>query len=98
MLVPFLFPPLLLFASAFAGPTRPKEKRQEAPPVTGGNGLLNQTLGDLQGIIGQNLTFDYIVVGAGTAGLAIATRLAQKYTVAVIEAGTFYEATDPLLA
>lgn len=92
-----LFVSLLSFASALAGPTR-KDKRQQTPPITGGNGLLNQTLGDLQGIIGQNNTFDYVVVGAGTAGLAIATRLAQKYSVAVIEAGTFYEVTDPILA
>jgi hypothetical protein len=34
-------------------------------------------------------TFDYIVIGGGTAGLTIATRLAEdsKVTVAVIEAG-----------
>lgn len=40
-----------------------------------------------------NATFDYIVVGGGTAGLTIASRLAQRpsTTVAVIEAGTFYE-------
>jgi len=31
------------------------------------------------------------VVGGGTAGLAIASRLAEKYSVAVIEAGGFYE-------
>lgn len=38
-------------------------------------------------------TFDYIVVGGGTAGLVVATRLAEDPTksVAVIEAGSFYE-------
>jgi GMC oxidoreductase len=38
-------------------------------------------------------TFDYVVVGGGTAGLALATRLAEgsSHTVAVIEAGGFYE-------
>ncbi|KAE8401835.1 hypothetical protein BDV37DRAFT_285240 [Aspergillus pseudonomiae] len=36
--------------------------------------------------------FDYVVVGGGTAGIVVATRLAQKsYTVALIEAGGFYE-------
>ncbi|KAE8352400.1 hypothetical protein BDV28DRAFT_3401 [Aspergillus coremiiformis] len=36
--------------------------------------------------------FDYIVVGGGTAGIVVATRLAQKsYTVALVEAGGYYE-------
>lgn len=39
------------------------------------------------------LTFDYVVVGGGTGGLAIATRLAENrsVSVAVVEAGGFYE-------
>ncbi|KAJ5470599.1 hypothetical protein N7530_007956 [Penicillium desertorum] len=37
-------------------------------------------------------TFDYVVVGGGTAGSAIATRLAQNdFDVALIEAGGYYE-------
>jgi choline dehydrogenase len=41
---------------------------------------------------GKNETFDYVVIGGGTAGLLIATRLAQaKKSVAVIEAGGFYQ-------
>lgn len=38
-------------------------------------------------------TFDYVVVGGGTAGLTIASRLSEDSgtTVAVIEAGTFYQ-------
>ncbi|KAI7154279.1 alcohol oxidase [Hortaea werneckii] len=44
------------------------------------------------GVPGTNATFDYVVVGGGTAGLAIATRLAAaNLGVAVIEAGGFYE-------
>lgn len=45
------------------------------------------------GIAGQNATYDYIVVGGGTGGLAVAYRLAEDgtNTVAVIEAGGFYE-------
>lgn len=45
------------------------------------------------GIPGQNATYDYIIVGGGTAGLALAARLAEdtSLTVAVIEAGGFYE-------
>lgn len=38
-------------------------------------------------------TYDYVVVGGGTAGLTIAGRLSQEggYSVAVVEAGGFYE-------
>ena len=41
----------------------------------------------------HNRKFDYIIVGGGTAGLTIASRLTKnpKITVAVIEAGDFYE-------
>lgn len=44
-------------------------------------------------IPGKNVTFDYIVVGGGNAGLTIAARLAERQSgsVAVVEAGTFYE-------
>jgi hypothetical protein len=39
-----------------------------------------------------NQTFEYVVVGGGTAGLTIASRLAQgNRSVAVIEAGGFYQ-------
>ena len=43
-----------------------------------------------------NQTFDYLVVGGGTAGLTIATRLAEQTgdLVGVIEAGGFYEITN----
>lgn len=36
-----------------------------------------------------NASYDYVVVGGGTAGLTVATRLAQdgRFSVAVIEAG-----------
>lgn len=44
------------------------------------------------GIPGLNATYDYVVVGGGTAGNTIATRLAEAgWSVAVIEAGDFYE-------
>ncbi|KAB8289646.1 hypothetical protein EYC80_010560 [Monilinia laxa] len=38
-----------------------------------------------------NATYDYVVVGGGTAGLVIASRLAEVASVGVIEAGGFYE-------
>ena len=42
-----------------------------------------------------NATFDYIIVGGGTAGLAIAARLTQNtsFSVAVVGAGGYYEET-----
>jgi choline dehydrogenase len=45
------------------------------------------------GVPGLNATYDYVVIGGGTAGLAIAARLAEdsSVSVAVIEAGGFYE-------
>lgn len=44
-------------------------------------------------VIAQNATYDFIVVGGGSAGLGVASRLAESgdYTVAVVEAGGFYE-------
>jgi choline dehydrogenase len=40
-----------------------------------------------------NQSFDYVIVGGGTAGLALANRLSENpsFSVAVIEAGGFYE-------
>lgn len=46
------------------------------------------------GVVGQPATYDYVVVGGGTAGLAMAARLSESYKVAVIEAGTFYESVN----
>jgi choline dehydrogenase len=44
------------------------------------------------GQLGRNASFDYVVVGGGTAGLVVASRLAQaSHSVAVVEAGGFYE-------
>ena len=50
-------------------------------------------LGTSFGIPGANATFDYVIVGGGTAGLTLATRLAAEPSirVAVVEAGGFYE-------
>ncbi|RDL34557.1 FAD protein [Venustampulla echinocandica] len=43
------------------------------------------------GVPGIDASFDYVVVGGGTAGLTIAARLAETASVAVIEAGGFYQ-------
>lgn len=57
------------------------------------DGRVEPPIGNSFGIPGINATFDYVVVGGGTAGLAVASRLAeeQSISVAVIEAGGFYE-------
>jgi choline dehydrogenase len=49
--------------------------------------------GNFFGRPNQNATYDYVVVGGGTAGLAVAMRLAENnsYTVAVVEARGFYQ-------
>lgn len=72
---------------AIASPTR-HGKRQPPLPI----GMI--------GIPGIHTTFDYIVVGGGTAGLTIAKRLAEDRSVkvAVIEAGTLYQVSEPLIA
>ncbi|KAH8699448.1 GMC oxidoreductase [Phaeosphaeriaceae sp. PMI808] len=48
----------------------------------------------------QNAEFDYVIIGGGTAGLALANRLSEDNSVqvAVIEAGTFYQIANPLLS
>ncbi|OOF96683.1 GMC oxidoreductase [Aspergillus carbonarius ITEM 5010] len=56
-------------------------------------GTIADTLSNHErGLFGSNPEFDYVVVGGGTGGNTIATRLAQKnFKVAVIEAGGSYE-------
>lgn len=50
-------------------------------------------LGSHFGVPGLPSSFDYVIAGGGTAGLALARRLAanNSISVAVIEAGDFYE-------
>lgn len=66
--------------------------------VLSGEGLVQGTLGALGGVLGVDQTYDYVVVGGGTAGNAIAYRLAEAgHSVAVVEAGLFYEIAKPVL-
>ncbi|KAH8704558.1 putative versicolorin B synthase [Phaeosphaeriaceae sp. PMI808] len=47
----------------------------------------------------QDQTFEYVIVGGGTAGIPVGTRLAAAgFKVAILEAGGFYEDSEPILA
>jgi choline dehydrogenase len=48
------------------------------------------------GIPGRNATYDYVIVGGGTAGSVVAARLTEhsNASVALIEAGAFYELSN----
>ncbi|KAI9687170.1 MAG: hypothetical protein M1822_002581 [Bathelium mastoideum] len=50
-------------------------------------------IGSSFGVPGYDNNYDYVVVGGGNAGLAVAERLVEQNagTVAVLEAGTYYE-------
>jgi choline dehydrogenase len=55
---------------------------------------ITEIFGNSFGMPGVDATYDYVIVGGGTAGNTIAARLAldpANYSVAVIEVGTFYE-------
>lgn len=63
-----------------------------APFDTGDTALDSRLIGSSFGVP-KNATYDYVVVGGGNSGLTVAARLAEdsSVSVAVIEAGTFYE-------
>lgn len=48
------------------------------------------------GVPGVDATYDYVIIGGGTAGLVMANRLSAQAgtTVAVVEAGTFYQVSN----
>ncbi|PFH62956.1 hypothetical protein XA68_10707 [Ophiocordyceps unilateralis] len=73
-------------------PVLPQGQEDTTSIQEGPNG---QWLGILQGDIRRERVFDYVVVGGGTAGNAIAVRLAQTgFRVAIVEAGQLYEDLD----
>lgn len=56
-------------------------------------GQRGRILGSSFGIPGADASYDYVIVGGGTAGLTVAARLAENpsLSIAVVEAGGFYE-------
>jgi choline dehydrogenase len=52
--------------------------------------------GSYFGILLTNAAYNYVVVGGGTAGLVIASRLAENpnMTIAVVDLGSFYETSN----
>lgn len=80
--------PLIPLALGFPSsqPHHKHQKREDAASY----------LGSLLGTVEVSASFDYVIVGGGTAGLALANRLAADgvTTVAVVEAGTLYEVAD----
>lgn len=66
--------------------------------ILSGKGLVQGVLGSVEGVIGVEKTYDYVVVGGGTAGNAIGVRLAEAgFSVAIIEAGLYYQIGKPVL-
>lgn len=53
-------------------------------------------LGSSFGVPGDDVTYDYVIVGGGNAGLTVAARLVEQNagTVGIIEAGSFYEISN----
>lgn len=80
-----LFSPLSLSGVVLAAAARPDLFE---------DGQRGRILGSSFGVPGINATFDYVIVGGGTAGLTVAARLVEgdpSLAVAVVEAGGFYE-------
>lgn len=93
---------ILTLATLSLALSTPSSERRQVLSTLGADipdGLVQGTLGALAGELGVEATYDYVVVGGGTAGSAIGTRLSQAgHRVAILEAGEFYELGDPVLA
>ncbi|KAJ5972442.1 Glucose-methanol-choline oxidoreductase [Penicillium vulpinum] len=82
----------VLYAAIAVAGVRAVAPEEPSNSQTHRNAYARRMLGSSFGIP-KNQTFDYVVIGGGTAGLTIATRLAEQGagSVAVVEAGGFYE-------
>lgn len=80
----------------------PSLKRLTPPFLFRQNSLFDDSvqaqglLGSHFGVPGLPATYDYVIIGGGTAGLTVARRIAANTSnsVAVIEAGDFYELSN----
>ena len=95
MELPFLFSLLAILPSMALGKYR-LDLSLAAEPFT----LFQDPMSPLpkfsEGIPGLDASFDYVVVGAGTAGIPLAVRLAENnYSVALVEAGGVYQLEFP---
>lgn len=86
-MLPTLFLSYLWISASFA------TSLQDRRTSTSDSGRTNRP--NSYGRPSTDATYDYVIVGGGTAGLTIAARLTQNssLSVAVIEAGGYYEAT-----
>lgn len=70
---------------------------ETAENILQGDGYIEGALGAIAGTLGGEQTFDYVVIGGGTAGAGIGARLAEGgQSVAIIEAGGYYELEKPV--
>lgn len=83
---------------ALSVPTSERRQLLSSPGADTYRGLTKGSLGPLAGQPGVDATYDYVVVGGGTSGTALGTRLAQAgHTVAIIEGVDYYEMGKPEL-
>ncbi|KAJ5674268.1 choline dehydrogenase [Penicillium macrosclerotiorum] len=61
--------------------------------------ILNGVLGTVSSLVGAEPTYDYVIVGGGTAGSTLGSRLSESgFKVAIIEKGVFHEISEPILS
>ncbi|KAF4552256.1 GMC oxidoreductase-like protein 12 [Elsinoe fawcettii] len=83
---------LSLFSLALGSPRQEQQFKRQS--------IFTGLFSGFLGFFGVTQTYDYVIIGGGTAGLTLANRLSanSKITVAVVEAGTYYQAANPLLS
>ena len=84
-------------AQVVGSPSFPRANNGTTAPGSKPNNPFNERL-QAQGLLGSHFghvdiaaSYDYVIIGGGTVGLTMARRLAETNTVAVVEAGSFYE-------